>query len=112
MFDLQGKGVSHHIQGVSIQDGVAGTFFQHQIEQVDGGSPLLERQAQDDAPFPMAPFRLGRVALAMNHRRPQDQRQPAVIGAFARSRLHRSLLNDPVLHGFYRPLNNRLFNLL
>ena len=52
MFDLQGKGVSHHIQCVSIQDGVSGTFFQDQIEQVDGSSPLLERQSQDDAPFP------------------------------------------------------------
>lgn len=65
MFDLHGKSVSHHIKSVSIQDGVSGTFFQDQIEQMDGGSPLFKRQAQDDTPLPMVPFSFSRVALAL-----------------------------------------------
>lgn len=79
---------------------------------MDGGAPLFDRQAQYDAAFPTIPFCLYWVTFALIDGRPECLRKPPVVRTFSRSRPHGSLLHDPMLDGFYRPLNDRLFDLL
>lgn len=79
---------------------------------MDGGAPLFDRQAQYDAAFPTIPFCLYWVTFALIDGRPECLRKPPVVRTFSRSRPHGSLLHDPMLDGFCRPLNDRLFDLL
>ena len=81
VFDFDRKGFPDDILGVPIENRMAGTLFQRQIEQIHRRASLFDRQAENDLAFPTVELRFERIPFSLVHIGPQGLSQPPIVGS-------------------------------